>query len=72
MIIDLNMPNMDGIGVIKEVRKMDTYKAVPILMLTTESQTVKREEAREAGATGWVIKPFVADRLLAVVKKLIR
>lgn len=72
VITDLNMPHMDGIGVIREVRKMQGYNTVPILVLTTESQTSKKEEAKAAGATGWIVKPFVADKLLAVVKKVIR
>lgn len=72
VITDLNMPHMDGISVIKEVRKMDGYNTVPILVLTTESQTSKKEEAKAAGATGWIVKPFVADKLLEVVKKVIR
>jgi len=72
VITDLNMPNMDGISVIKEVRKTESYSAVPILVLTTESQTSKKEEAKSAGATGWIVKPFVADKLLEVVKKVIR
>jgi two-component system chemotaxis response regulator CheY len=72
VITDLNMPFKDGIEVIKEIRKMDSYNAVPILVLTTESQTTKKEEAKTAGATGWIIKPFVGDKLLQVVNKVIR
>jgi len=72
VITDLNMPNMDGISLIREVRKMNNYSAVPIIILTTESQTIKKEEAKSAGATGWIVKPFVADKLLAVVNKVIR
>jgi two-component system chemotaxis response regulator CheY len=72
VITDLNMPNMDGIQLIREVRKREGYSAVPILMLTTESQAVKKEEAKLAGATGWIVKPFVQEKLLDVVKKIIR
>lgn len=72
VITDLNMPQMDGISVIREVRKMNGYSVVPILVLTTESQSSKKEEAKAAGATGWIVKPFVADKLLEVVKKVIR
>ena len=72
VITDLNMPNMDGIQLIREVRKRDGYSTVPILMLTTESQAVKKEEAKLAGATGWIVKPFVQEKLLEVVKKIIR
>jgi two-component system, chemotaxis family, chemotaxis protein CheY len=72
VITDLNMPNRDGISVIREVRKMEAYSTVPIIILTTESQAAKKEEAKAAGATGWIVKPFVADKLLAVVNKIIR
>ena len=72
VITDLNMPNMDGISLIRELRKLNDYSAVPILILTTESQTAKKEEAKAAGATGWIVKPFVADKLLATVNKIIR
>ncbi len=72
IVSDLNMPNMDGIQFLKEVRKIDKYKYLPILILTTESQEQKKMEAKNAGATGWIIKPFVKEKLLAVVKKVIR
>jgi len=72
IITDLHMPNMDGIELIKEVRKTDAYKTTPILFLTTESQTEKKLQAKEAGATGWIIKPFVPDKLKAAIKKVIR
>jgi two-component system, chemotaxis family, chemotaxis protein CheY len=72
VITDLNMPNMDGIQFIREVRKTIGYSTVPILMLTTESQTAKKEEAKAAGATAWMVKPFGQERLLEVVKKVLR
>lgn len=72
IITDLHMPNMDGIELIREVRKMEQYTRVPILFLTTESQTAKKMEAKEAGATGWIIKPFVPAKLLAAINKVIR
>lgn len=72
VITDLNMPNMDGINLVQEVRKDDAYKYLPILILTTESQNVKRMEARKAGATGWIIKPFVKEQLLQVIQKVLR
>jgi two-component system chemotaxis response regulator CheY len=72
VITDFHMPHMDGIGLIKEIRAKETYQYIPILLLTTESQTAKKEEAKAAGATGWIVKPFVQDKLLAVVQKLIR
>ncbi len=71
IITDLNMPNMDGISLIKEVRKLPTYKFVPIVMLTTESQDSKKQEGKSAGASGWIVKPFKPDQLLSVVKKLV-
>ena len=72
VITDLNMPHLDGIGVIKEVRQKTGYNTVPILVLTTESQVSKKEEAKAAGATGWIVKPFVAEKLITVVQKVIR
>lgn len=72
VITDLNMPHMDGIGVIKEVRQKDGYNTLPILVLTTESQAAKKEEAKAAGATGWIVKPFVAEKLISIVQKVIR
>lgn len=72
IITDLNMPNMDGIGVVQEVRKSATYRYLPILILTTESQNEKRMEARKAGATGWIIKPFSSDKLVQVIQKVLR
>lgn len=72
IITDLHMPNMDGISLIREIRKKPEHQFTPILFLTTESQGTKKEEARSAGATGWIIKPFVPEKLVAVVQKLIR
>ena len=72
IVTDLNMPNMDGITFIKSVRALAQYKFVPIVMLTTESQASKKEEGKAAGATGWIVKPFKPDQLLAVAKKLLR
>ena len=69
VITDLNMPNMDGIQLIREIRKRQEYSAVPILMLTTESHATKKEEAKAAGATGWIVKPFGQEKLLEVVNK---
>jgi two-component system chemotaxis response regulator CheY len=71
-LTDLNMPNMDGIELIKVVRKRAEYKFVPIIMLTTESEASKRAAGKEAGATGWLVKPFKADQLIKVVKKVLR
>ncbi len=70
VITDLHMPEMDGIELIKVIRKMPEYKMVPILFLTTESQTEKKMEAKNAGATGWIIKPFVPAKLIAAIGKV--
>ena len=72
IVTDLNMPNMDGIELIRAVRATAGYKFVPIVMLTTESQASTKEEGKAAGATGWIVKPFKPDQLLAVAKKLLR
>jgi two-component system chemotaxis response regulator CheY len=71
IITDLFMPVMDGIDLIKEVRKDSYYQFVPILMLTTESQAEKKLEGKKAGATGWMVKPFEEGKLLRIVKKVI-
>ncbi|MEP5612536.1 MAG: response regulator [Cyclobacteriaceae bacterium] len=71
IITDLFMPEMDGIDLIREVRKDSIYKFVPILMLTTESQAEKKLEGKKAGATGWMVKPFEEGKLLRIVKKVI-
>ena len=71
LLVDLNMPVMDGIQLIREIRKNDAHRFVPIVMLTTESQEVKKREGKEAGATGWIIKPFKPEQLVTVVKKVL-
>jgi len=71
VISDVNMPNMDGITLISELRKLDTYKFTPILMLTTESSGDKKSEGKAAGATGWIVKPFNPDQLIATIKKVL-
>jgi two-component system, chemotaxis family, chemotaxis protein CheY len=71
VITDLNMPNLDGIGLIRSVRANPAYKGIPILMLTTESQESRKQEGKAAGATGWIVKPFTTQQLLGVVKKVI-
>jgi two-component system chemotaxis response regulator CheY len=72
IITDLNMPNMDGIQMIAALRKLPGYGFTPILMLTTESQSEKKDAGRKAGATGWIVKPFKADQLIAVLQKLVK
>lgn len=71
IVTDLNMPNMDGIELIRNVRSSAAHKFVPIIMLTTESQDSKKAEGKAAGATGWIVKPFRPEQLLAVIKKVI-
>lgn len=71
VITDVNMPNMDGISLIRELRSLPDYKFVPMLMLTTESGTDKKSEGKSAGATGWIVKPFNPDQLLATIKRVI-
>jgi two-component system chemotaxis response regulator CheY len=72
MIVDLNMPKIDGIELIRQVRAQPAYKFIPIIMLTTESQAAKKEQGKAAGATGWIVKPFRPEQLLGVVKKVLR
>jgi two-component system chemotaxis response regulator CheY len=71
VITDVNMPKMDGISLISELRKLPAYKFTPLLMLTTESSTDKKQAGKAAGATGWIVKPFNPDQLLATVKKVL-
>jgi two-component system chemotaxis response regulator CheY len=71
VITDLNMPVMNGLGLIRELRKLATYKGVPIIFLTTESDAALKQEAKVAGATAWITKPFQQEQLVAVVKKVI-
>ena len=72
IVTDLNMPNMDGIQMIAAIRKLPGYPFTPILMLTTESQAEKKDEGRKAGATGWIVKPFDGEKLIAAVQKLVK
>ncbi|MFT8775069.1 MAG: response regulator [Gluconacetobacter liquefaciens] len=70
IITDINMPRMDGFGVIEAVRKMPAFKHLPIIVLTTESDPEKKARARAAGATGWIIKPFSSDSLVAAIRRV--
>ena len=72
VVTDLNMPEMDGLELIKQLRAMPDYKFVPIVMLTTESQEAKKQEGKQAGASGWIVKPFSPEQLLDVMKKFVR
>jgi len=71
IITDINMPNMNGIELTRQLRENPEYKFVPIIVLTTESQLDKKQEGRKAGATGWIVKPFNPDQLVGVVKKVL-
>lgn len=71
LITDLNMPNMDGIELIRQVRALPQYKYIPIIMLTTESEDQKKQAGRAAGASGWIVKPFKADQLVMVARKFL-
>ncbi len=72
VITDLNMPNLDGIGLIRAIRGMAAYRFIPIVMLTTESQAASKQQGKEAGATGWIVKPFRPEQLVDVVKRVLR
>lgn len=72
VITDVNMPKLDGLSLVRELRTLPEYKFKPILLLTTESNPQKKQEAKEAGATGWILKPFDPDKLLAAVRKVLR
>ena len=71
VITDLNMPNLDGIGLIRRLRANPACKGIPIVMLTTESQDARKQEGKAAGATGWIVKPFATQQLLAGVKRVL-
>lgn len=71
VITDLNMPKLDGIGLIKEIRKIQEHRFIPIIMLTTESQESKKQEGKAAGASGWIVKPFKPQQLLSVVRMVL-
>jgi two-component system chemotaxis response regulator CheY len=71
VLADVNMPNMDGISLVKALRGLNEYKFTPLLMLTTESTPEKKQEGKAAGATGWLVKPFNPEQLIATVKRVI-
>src|SRR4030065_1676213 len=70
IISDVNMPNMDGITFVKEVKKLADYKITPIIMLTTESEEAKKLEGQAAGAKAWIVKPFLPEKLIIAVQRL--
>lgn len=72
VVTDLNMPVMDGIALIKHIRAQPGYRFTPVLMLTTESQETRKLEGKKAGATGWLVKPFNPEQLIAVVGKVVK
>ena len=71
ILTDLNMPNMDGLELIKAIRANPDTKFLPVIMLTTESQDDKKQAGKAAGATGWIVKPFNPEQLIAVVRKIL-
>ena len=71
VLTDINMPIMDGVTLIEQLRTLPEYKSTPILTITTESADVKKHAGKEAGATGWIVKPIDQDKLLAVMDKLL-
>lgn len=70
-LFDVNMPEMDGITLLSEVRKLPNHKSTPILMLTTETKDELRQKGRELGASGWIVKPFEPDKLIGAMQKLL-
>ena len=71
VITDVNMPNMDGLTMVRKIRETDGIKFVPILVLTTESQGSVIEDGKKAGATGWIVKPFNDEKLVETIKKVL-
>ena len=71
VLADVNMPNMDGLSLVKALRGLPDYKFTPLLMLTTESTPEKKQEGKSAGATGWLVKPFNPDQLLGTIKRVL-
>jgi two-component system chemotaxis response regulator CheY len=71
VLCDVNMPNMDGITLVRELRRLPEYKFTPLLVLTTESGADKKSEGKAAGATGWLVKPFNPEQLIATVQRVV-
>ena len=71
VLTDVNMPEMDGITLVRELRQLDAYKFVPMLMLTTEAGQDRKMQGKAAGATGWLVKPFNPEKLLATIAKVL-
>ena len=72
VLSDINMPGMTGLEMLRSLRKLEQYKFTPIVLVTTESQAEKKLEGKTAGATGWIVKPFEPEQLLALVNKILR
>ncbi len=70
IVTDINMPRLDGFGFIEAVRRDERYRAIPILVLTTESDAEKKMQARNAGATGWIVKPFDPEKLVSAIRRV--
>lgn len=71
VLTDVNMPVMDGITLVRHLRQLPNYRYIPILVLTTESSTERKMQGRDAGATGWIVKPFDPEQLLATLKRVL-
>ena len=71
VITDVNMPNMDGLTLVAQLRALPTYRLVPLLLLTTESSPERKAQGKQAGATGWMVKPFNPDQLLATLARVL-
>ena len=72
VLSDINMPIMNGLELLRSLRKLPAYKFTPVVLVTTESEISKKQEGKSAGATGWIVKPFEPQQLLAVVVKVLR
>lgn len=71
VLSDVNMPEMDGLSLVRKLRELPEYRYTPVLILTTESTPEKKQEGREAGATGWLVKPFDPEKLLSTVRRVL-
>ena len=71
VLTDVNMPRMDGITLVSELRGLETYRLTPLLLLTTESSPERKQQGKQAGATGWMVKPFNPDQLLATLERVL-
>ena len=71
VLTDVNMPRMDGITLVRELRTLPSYRYTPMLVLTTESSQEKKSQGKQAGATGWIVKPFNPEQLLATIARVL-